>query len=92
MADFIISERTLLAAPGEKPTKIRQEITVTNGTGAVSVGIHTIRTGPSGVAHDAGREHIIIEDLEAVHLLADALIRKAVNVRRGVHDNSDGAI
>lgn len=90
-ADTIVEQRTLLAGPGDRPAQLRYEVTVTNGMKAVSLTIKTIRTSPTGKT-DESTTYVTFEDLENAHLLADALIRKAVNVNRGVHDNSDGAI
>lgn len=91
-ADTIVTERTLLAGPGEKAPKIRHEVTVTNGNAAISIGVRTLRISDEGMVDDTVPPTYVVIDGEQADLLADALIRKSVNLRRGIHDNSDGAI
>lgn len=91
-ADTIVYERELLEAPGQaNPPKIRNEVTVTNGLSHISIGIRAVRIGSDGKVDESAPVYVIVEG-EQADLIADALIRKSVNLRRGVHDNSDGAI
>lgn len=65
--DYLLSER---------------QITVTNGTMAVSI---IINDQPERMLHIA----LTADDAEE---FADAIMRKVTNLRRGIHDNGTGAI
>ena len=79
-ATYIAAEQRRLQQSGYE--LVPAGVTVTNGTGRVSIVI----------GREGSPELSLALDTEQAQLLADALIRKAVNVSRGVHDNDKEAI
>lgn len=79
-ADFISTPQPRLAQ-----SDITANVLVTNGTKRVSL------TLKREFSSDEEKMTLVLTPEEA-QLIADALIRKAVNVSRGVHDNDREAI
>lgn len=90
-ADVIRTTEKLLAGPGSPAPELNSQIVVTNGVQKVSITVRIEKVSSRG---DISEERLDLPALtaEQAQLLADALIRKAVNVSRGVHDNDREAI